>query len=237
MKKLGILLMNDLRQIFRDQTLTFFLAIPFALIAFVRYFLPCLTELYPAVAEYHRYIMMSGAIQTSTMFGFITAFIFLDEKDENVLQVIRVFPISPQYFLLLRLTFATVFSTFGAFLMICLSGIAFPGFFNAALLAFLYGLAAPIIALTLATFANNKVEGIAYFKGLNLLLLLPMAVFFVSFPVKYLAAIVPTFWTYSLYDVSLDNGNVIFYFLVGLAVHFIVLGILFYQFRKRIFDR
>jgi fluoroquinolone transport system permease protein len=135
MKKIVILISADLRQIFRDKTLTVFLFGPIGLIVLVRLFVPYLTAQYPVVEHYHPMIMMFAGIQTAISFGFIISFIILDEKDENVLQVIRVLPISPFYFLLYRLLFATAFSTLGAFFMISLSGIAYPGLVNTVLLS------------------------------------------------------------------------------------------------------
>ncbi|WP_276980074.1 hypothetical protein, partial [Flavobacterium filum] len=191
MKKIITLINSDLRQIFRDKTLTVFLFAPLILIVFVRLFVPYMTEHYPVIHEYHPMIMMFAGIQTAIMFGFIISFIILDEKDENVLQVIRVLPISPFYFILYRLLFATTFSTLGSFLMINLSGIAYPGLANSILLSIQYGLTAPFITLIIATFARNKVEGMAFFKGVDLILLLPMLSFFVAGNIRYIFSIIP----------------------------------------------
>lgn len=237
MKKIITLINSDLRQIFRDKTLTVFLFAPLILIVFVRLFVPYITEQYPIIQEYHPMIMMFAGIQTAIMFGFIISFIILDEKDENVLQVIRVLPISPFYFILYRLLFATTFSTFGAFLMINLSGIAYPGLTNSILLSIQYGLTAPFITLIIATFAKNKVEGMAFFKGVDLILLLPMLSFFVVGNIKYVFSIIPAFWTYNLFNASISDGNTTFFFIIGLTIYSFVISVLFMQFKKRIFDR
>ncbi len=237
MKKIVTLIFGDLRQIFRDKTLTVFLFAPLILIVFVRLFVPFISEYYPIIQQYHPIIMMFAGIQTAIMFGFIISFIILDEKDENVLQVIRVLPISPFYFILYRLLFATAFSTLGAFLMINLSGIAYTGLTNSILLSIQYGLTAPFITLIIATFAKNKVEGMAFFKGVDLILLLPMLSFFVAGNIKYIFSVIPAFWTYQLYSASVSNGYTAFYFMIGLVIYLFVITILFRQFKKRIFDR
>ncbi len=237
MKKIFSLIHSDIRQIFRDKTLTVFLVAPIILIAFVRFFIPYVTQQYPILQEYHPMMMMFASIQTAIMFGFIVSFIILDEKDENVLQVIRVLPISPFYFILYRLLFATTFSTLGAFLMINLSGIAYPGFANSILLSIQYGLTAPFITLIISTFAKNKIEGMAFFKGVDLVLLLPLLSFFISGYTKYIFSIIPAFWTYNLYKASVSNGNSSFYFFSGMSMYILVISVLFFQFKKRIFDR
>jgi hypothetical protein len=237
MKKLLTLILGDLRQIARDKTLFFFLLGPVFLILYVKLFVPFITDKYPVLVNYHPMIMMFGSIQTAIMFGFVTSFIILEEKDENVLQVIRVLPISPLYFIVYRLSFACLFSTLGAFMMIHLGGIAYPGVTNAILLSIQYGLTAPLITLIISTYANNKVEGMAYFKGVDLILLLPMLTFFISGSLKYLFYIIPAYWTYSLFETGLNDQPTGWHFSIGLSIYMVAIVILFMQFRKRVFDR
>lgn len=237
MKKLTTLLSSDFRQIARDPTLSFFLVAPLLLIIFVRLFVPYITSIFPIIEAYHPVIIMFAAIQSAIMFGFIISFVILDEKDENVLQVIRVLPISPYFFLLYRLLFATVFSALGAFLMLTFCGIAYPGWVPSILLSIQYGLTAPLITLIVATFANNKVEGMAYFKGVDLVLLLPLLSFFVGDTTQYIFSIIPAFWTYQLLNASIAHGDTIYFFVVGLLFYMVAIGVLYVQFKKRVFDR
>lgn len=237
MNRIITLVLGDFRQIWRDSTLATFLFIPVIVTLFVRFFVPYITEIYPIVADYHSILMMNAAIQTATMFGFIVSFISLDEKDENVLQVIRVLPISPYYFLTYRLLFATIISSFGAFLTILFGGIAYPGLLNAMLVAIQFGLLAPMLALLISIFAQNKVEGMAYFKGLNLVFLLPILYFLLDFPFKVIFAVIPTFWTFTLYQKSLDQSSSMAYFSLGFAYYLLIIAVLFFQYKKRVFDR
>jgi fluoroquinolone transport system permease protein len=236
MKKIITLAANDFKHVFRDRMLFLFLFTPVLLILFVRFFVPYLCSLYPFVEEYKPYIMMFACIQTSIMFGFITAFIMLEEKDENVLQAIRVLPISPEYFITYRLLFATCFSTFASFMMICFGGMAWPGFLNSVLLAVHYGLAAPFITLVVATYAKNKVEGLAFFKGLDLFIIMPILSFFFPGAWKYALSFIPMFWTYELYDGALRGSNPLPIFAVGMLVYGFVLLILAKEFKRRVFN-
>jgi hypothetical protein len=237
MKRIAQLTVADLKKIFRDKTLLFFLFTPVILILFVRYFVPFLTNAYPVVEEYHVMIMMFASAQTAIMFGFISSFIILDEKDENVLQVIRILPITPSYFIFFRLIFAALFSFVGAFAMILLSGIAFPGYLNAFLLSLQYALGAPLITLVVSTYAKNKIEGMAFFKGVDLLLLVPVLSFFIDSWAKYLFGIIPVFWTFQSYDQALSGNDFWIFFLIGSLVYLVVISFLVSQFRKRVFDR
>ena len=237
MGKLRTLVRMDIKQIWLDATMRSFIMIPFILIIFVRFFVPYLTDIYPFVAEYHHLIMMGAAIQTAVMFGFITSFIILEEKDENVLQVIRILPISSFYFILYRMTFTFFISMLGALATISLGGLSYPGINSAILLSIQYGLAAPLIALTIITFAQNKIEGMAYFKAINLILLLPLASFFIKGDFRYIFSLIPSYWTYNLYYIGLQTADIFPYFFIGLCIYWIYLIILYITFKKEVFDR
>ena len=237
MKKVIPFVLGDLKLVFRDRMLSLFFFAPILLILFVRLFVPYLTAAYPFVEGYHLYVMMFAGMQTAIIFGFITSFMILEEKDEHVVDVIRILPVSASFFILYRVLFGTFFSALGAFLLINLGGIAYPGFFNSLLLSLQYGLVAPLITIIIGTFAQNKIEGMAWFKGINLLLILPVLSFFISGIIKYLFALVPIFWTYSLYATSLASRKVGWTFSVGILIYLTVLLVLFKQFKTRVFER
>ena len=237
MNRIANLIRGDLTLVFRDRMLSLFLFAPLVLILFVRLAVPYLTAVYPVVEAYHSYIMMFAGIQTAILFGFITSFMILEEKDEHVIEVIRVLPVSTSFFILYRLLFSTFFSFLGAFLMISFGSIAYPGPFITILLSLQYGLVAPFITLIVGTFAQNKIEGMAWFKGINLLLILPVLSFFLTGFVKYLFALIPVFWTYLLYKSALANGHIGLVFAAGMVIYLIVLSVLFTQFKKRVFGR
>ena len=109
MHKIANLVKGDLTLIFRDRMLSLFLFAPIVLILFVRLVVPYITDVHPVIEEYHSYIMMFAGIQTAILFGFITSFMILEEKDEQVIEVIRVLPVSTSFFILYRLLFSTFF--------------------------------------------------------------------------------------------------------------------------------
>lgn len=237
MKRIIELITADLKKIFRDKTLLLFLFTPVFLILFVRFFVPYITSVYPVIEDYHKLIMMFASAQTAIMFGFISSFIILDEKDENVLQVIRILPITSSYFIFFRLIFAALFSFAGALTMILFSGISYPGLSYAFLLSLQYALTAPLITLIVATYANNKIEGMAFFKGVDLLLVVPVLSFFIESWAKYFFGIVPVFWTFHSYDQALTGTNFVAYYGIGCVVYLLVISFLVSQFRKKVFDQ
>jgi fluoroquinolone transport system permease protein len=236
MKTIIKLIQVDLQQVFRDKTLTSFLFAPIILILAVRYGVPWLGNIFPIVKDYYHLIVMFASIQTAIMFGFIISFIILDEKDENVIQVIRILPIAPAMFVFYRLAFATFFSTLGAFTILKLNGIINISVTNSVLLSMQYGLTAPFITLIVGTYANNKIEGMAFFKGIDLFLIIPILYFFLQGWVKHIFAFIPAYWTFRLFEKSVQNSDSVLFFLYGLVVYLLVIFILFIQFKKRVLD-
>ncbi len=237
MRKLATFSLQDVRQIARDKTLKFYVVVPFLLVALVRYLIPYLTEIYPQLISSYPMIMMFTAIQASIMFGFITSFLLLDEKDEGLLPILRVLPITSGYFIIYRLLLGGLASFTMALITIHTSGIAYPGFYKSVLLSIQYGLAAPLITLVVATFAKNKVEGMACFKGVDLLFILPLLSFLIASIPKQVFLPLPTYWTFRLYEASIIGEALGLYFWIGTLVYLVLITFLFGQFRKRVFDR
>lgn len=230
------LIKGDLKLIFRDKTLmSLFLFTPI-FIVLLRFGMPSLLAAYPQIEAYAVAISMFFSIQSSIMFGFITSFLILEEKDENIMIVHRVMPVSSQFFIAYRVLFATALAFLGAFLTIVLSGVAYPGLLNACLVALLFSLIAPIIVLSIASFAKNKVEGMAYFKGVDLLLMLPIMTPFIASKWVFSLGFIPTFWIYKFYESTVNTTNY-WFFLICLGIQLVLITFLFSKFRKNVFGR
>ena len=73
----------------------------------------------------------------------------------------------------------------------------------------------PLVTLSMATFSQNKVEGLALYKGINLILILPAASFFMPEPWFWTLGAIPTFWTYWLLESFFRVETYWFYLLMG----------------------
>jgi len=83
------LLVNDLRNILRDRLLLYsaFL-IPLIIIIFTRLVIPWLSENIVPLQQYYSLLFMLFATTIPMMFGFVTGFLIMDERDENLLTVL-----------------------------------------------------------------------------------------------------------------------------------------------------
>lgn len=225
---------QEFRHIARDQMLLVFLFAPLILYAFVRWAVPALEQAFPPIVDYYPYISMFGAMQTSILMGFISAFILLEEKDEQVIQALRILPLRAATFLLYRLTGATILATGGAWLIIRWGGLVHVGGWEALLLAFQFGLLAPLISLVVSTFARNKIEGVAYFKILDLVILAPILTFFFPGWMTRVLALVPVYWSFHAYDAAIKGAYFMLWFAAGLLAYAIAMIMLGYWFRKKV---
>ncbi len=236
MSKWLLLSITDLRNILREQFLWMMLIVaPILQFLMARYGVPWLTLQFPILSDYSVLIAIFLTVQVCSGIGFVVASIMLDEKDEALLTAIRTLPVSANSFLLFRLFGTTMITFLFAWAMIYAGGLTNYGLPASIAVAFLLALIAPTVTLLMATFARNKVEGLAAFKGINLVLLLPVISFFVVPPLKYLFAIIPMYWSFQ-YMNALDEGIPAMGFLsIALLAHLATLGWLFKLFRKRVF--
>lgn len=228
--------LNDLRNIFREQMLwVIFIVAPILQFLIARFAVPEVEVRFPILKDYHLIILMLLTLQIVTGLGFVLASVLLDEKDENVLTAIRVLPLPPETYLSYRLISGTGVAFIFSWTMLTASGLLKLSLFASFAGALLFALLTPIVVLILATFASNKVEGLAIFKGLNLILLLPVASTFLPDLFNYLLAIVPVYWTMQFLQQSLNGQGVFQFFAIAILLHFIFIAVLFYFFRRKVF--
>ena len=229
------LFVNDLRNILRDRLLlyTAFL-IPVLIIIFTRLVIPWLSENIMPLQNYYPLLFMLMAITIPMMFGFVTGFLIMDERDENLLTVLRVMPISRSAYLIYRMAFMSVLSFIYILLFPALTGLIDISLFDYLPIAVLLALFTPVMGLIANIVANNKVQAFAVFKMLGGVFFLPLFAFFINNDLKYVFGIIPNFWTFMALDKLLNTGTQDVVFLgIGFISHLTLLTLLFYLFNKK----
>lgn len=229
--------LTDFRQILREQLLwVMFIVAPSGQFAIARWIAPELISMFPVLNGYQSLIVGALTLQVVTGIGFVVAMMLLDEKDDGVLSAIRVLPISPGAFLTYRLFTTTLIALIFAFVMLYFSGLTTLSVGEAIAAAFLFALISPAVVLFMSTFGDNKVEGLAVYKGINLVLLLPIFSFFVPDVWIYAFGIIPDFWSFQ-FTVAANNGEAASWinYLAGIGVHILLIGILYRRFQQKVF--
>jgi fluoroquinolone transport system permease protein len=75
----------------------------------------------------------------------------------------------------------------------------------------------PLMALIISGFASNQVEGFAVMKGAGVLLVGPLASFFIPRPWDLLVGVLPTYWPIEAYFAAVEGGMGLFWAAAALA--------------------
>jgi hypothetical protein len=238
------LVKNDLRNVIRDRFLVFGMFIyPIMIIIFSRILVHLISpriqdSIEFASPAFFPVFFLLFSLFIPIIFGFISSFLLLDEKDEHLLTVLKVMPISRNNFLAIRMFFMSLFAFIILLIFPPLSGLIDTNQFNYFAyipVAILYSLFTPFIALLVSTFATNKVQAFAIFKISATVFMLPLFAFFlIQDNFKYIFSPIPNFWTFMSLDSVVKNGTLDFVPLViGFAYHIALIAILFYIFNKK----
>ena len=183
-------------------------------------------------------ILMFFIIMIPFIFSFIAAFLILDERDEHLLTVLRVMPISRNSYLIYRMFFMSLFAFIVLLIFPPLSGLvdgtqfSYPAYIPVAIL---FALFTPFLALLVASFATNKIQAFAIFKMGGTVVMLPIFAFFLNLGnLKYIFSPIPNFWSLMSLDSVLQNGTIdIVHLSIGFVYHIALLAVLFYIFNKK----
>lgn len=227
--------LNDLKCTFRDPVFKALLFFPFISYGIIAWGLPAIIHRWPVVGEYSGVILMWACMQSSTMFGFIYGFLFLEEKEENINQALRVVPVTGIMLVFSRLLIGMGISFLVSMILFHFGGVVRLPWIREILLSILYSLSAPLITLLLAAFARNRIEGLAQMKLVNILLMLPGLIYFLPYKFLHLIAIVPTYWSFRATEMAILQSNTfLLYFTGGMLLHMGIILLLNRKLEKEI---
>jgi fluoroquinolone transport system permease protein len=227
----------DAKSIGRDPLLRWMILYPLLMAALVRWGVPALTGRLQAVYQfdlspYYLLLMSFVVLMTPMLTGMVIGFLLLDEKDARTLTALQVTPLTLNGYLVYRITVPILLSFAVSLVVVSVAGLVpvepLALILSSASAAFL----TPFYALFLAAFATNKVQGFALTKGLGVLLLPPLAAYFVDPPLQWLFGLVPLFWPVKqlwLQGESVSSQGICF--VVGLCYQTALLALLLRRFQ------
>lgn len=237
MKRYLALTLADAKTIRRDPMLMMALCGPLLLILFFTYVPPLAEEwlrvkLHFELSNYYDLLLICLLQLLPLLLGMISGFMLLDERDEHLILLFAVTPLSRSGYLLLRFTVPFLLTVCFSVLLIRMTDFVSIGGLNMLLLVSLLAMEAPLVGLFMVAYAENKVEGLALAKVTGVLIMIPVYVYFVSDPWQYLAAFTPNFW---LAHMMFSESTVwsLLDFLVGSIVHGLLFLRLYHRFSRR----
>ena len=188
----------DGRAIRRDSLLRLFVLFPFLIGLMMRWLIPTVQRLYGHLFDLEPYYELIaaffGLLIMPGLAGTLIGLLLLDEKDAGTLVALRVTPLSMERYLAYRLAVPAAISVVSTYIVLALLDILPVPYVKLLPLAVVAALSAPIYALLLAAFANNKVQGLALMKGMGIFYIAPIAAWFVPEPWQWLLGVMPTYW-------------------------------------------
>ena len=205
------LAVNDVRLIFRDSMLIMLSCFIVVIALFARYMLPIIDSSLQASSNiefsytFPMWFAFLALWQAALIPGIIIGFLVLDEKEDNTLIALCVTPLPLDFYLIYRVSLAAIISFIFSLLMAALTGLLEIVFWKYVLTAMTCSLLAPIVVLLLASFATDKVQGLALTKFGGVAGLTIMGGWFVSEPYQWLFGIFPPFLTSKAYWMFIEH--------------------------------
>ena len=226
------LIYNDMVIIFRDKSLIGMLLLSPAFVFLVRFGLPWLDG-FIDLSRYHIHLLAFCTMTTVMFPAYVMSFVMLDEKDQDILTVIRVMPVGVRSFLFYRTMMVVVLSFFCAMPVLVFNPFMALPWNVVALISLITSLTAPVLLYLIIGFADNKIEGVTFLKLANLVIVIPFLFFFINKPHAWVLAIIPVFWTYLAVVEWLSTWFYVFV-LVSTVAHFVVLYLLIIRVMKKL---
>jgi len=210
--RVRVLALNDLRLVLRDRMLAVLLLAAFGMGLGGRHALPAIdaslaaSGVMPAspggmrfAETYPLFVAFIAFWQAALMPGTVFGFLLLDEKEDDTLTAMRVTPVPLSTYLVYRAGIPTAFAFLFSLALVPLIGLGPLPWWQHLPLAFSAALVAPIVALMLAMFAADKVQGLALTKFGGVAGLLILVGFFVPLPYQWALGLFPPFLTARAY--------------------------------------
>jgi fluoroquinolone transport system permease protein len=230
-------ILHELKHMIRDQMYVFFLFFEVVLIATASILLPYLeteVSLLASNLALINLLLMSGII-----FGSISGFSMLDDMDDGVLFSLKVTPISLTSYIFFKLFLTFIFSSVATTALLLVTGLLFEmSLLHASMIIVLSSIQAPFIALIMASFASNKVEGFVIMKLTGLTLIGPIVSLFLTDWTELLLSIFPGFFPsrmlmMEITSISYTFSSPVIYFVIGSIVSTLWMFLLFRLYKKK----
>ncbi len=233
-------LVSEFKKIKRDPMMLFMLFSPLFYIMIGRFIIPHLAQANDFdVMMIADYILVGLTLMSPLLYGALLGFSILDDRDDNILNSIRVSPLSINMFLSFRILMTLFLSFLSVMAVIYFSDIVIIPFKDIILIAFLASISTPLSAFFINVVANNKIEGFAVMKGFSTVLLIPIIALYFTDYKELFFAIFPGYWPAKIISIVIRGEDFSFlsyniYYIIGI-MYIIVLNVIVYRlFLKKI---
>lgn len=228
----------DFQSVRRDELLRWLIPFPLLIGVVLRFGVPpvearILAQFGFDISPYYGLFMSFVVMTMPLLVGMVIGFLLLDQHDDRTLTALQVTPLTLTGYLIYRISVPMLLSVLITLIVVPLANLVWIGWLPLLAATLASAPIAPLSALFLAAFAQNKVQGFALSKGSGVFLAPPLVAYFVQMPWQLLFGLTPTYWPVKLFWV-LQNGepHAWIYLVVGLAYQFLLLALLLRRFNR-----
>jgi fluoroquinolone transport system permease protein len=230
----AILFKNDMKQLTRDSFTLILLFAPLLLIAFFRllefFLLPFLSANFGLdTTPYHGYALSFVVLMNAAILGIVIGFMMLDDRDGNIATLMEVTPLGRSGYLINRLTMAAGLALVYGFAGCYVLQLVTLPVLTVLVLSLLSALYAAVVGLLIFSGADDKVKGLTFAKGLNVLLLFAFTDLFNLEWLTWLSYFFPPYWITAIIHSPGSLPTIV----IAFFVHTSWLGLLIYRYWKR----
>lgn len=235
MKKILQLALIDFKLIFRDPSLRTFLFFPILLLGLIVWALPALVLKYDFLTPYLPVFLVIAVIENTQLFCFIGSMVLIDEKESDVAKVYGVVPFTKWQFIVSRFFIPYFFTTLLNFILLSIQPYYSISFSSNLVISLLTALIVPIYVLTINTIVKNRMQGMVYIKAFNMLVLVPIAAFFVPEKFRHFFGFFPTHWIFQSVENVTKGMSIAAMSTIGFLYFVILLFLVSRQFIRKHF--
>jgi hypothetical protein len=204
MSATAAILANDARGVTRDNVMLLNIGLSFA--GMVAITIIGAAKADTGWADWFPFLVIMALLTNPPGYGFLFGLLMVDERDTGVRSALAVTPLPASRMLLARCAASLILMIAWPLTTVYVMNatwkalhMPFPELLG---LVSMLAIGAPLTAVTLAAFASNKVEALAIFKGVNLVALAPLALYFIpsDAPFRPLFLIAPPAWAVFAFD-------------------------------------
>ncbi|MCB0475790.1 MAG: hypothetical protein KDC69_08940 [Flavobacteriaceae bacterium] len=215
MYKVAKLALTDFKIIFRDSSLKSFLFLPVILFVLIIWVVPNLVEKYDFLLPYLPLFLVVAVIENTQMFCFISSMVLIDEKETDVAKIYGVVPLSNVQFIVSRFLLPYFFTVGLNIVLFLVQPFYALDIGTVLIISFLAALVVPAYVLGINAIVENRLQGMVYIKAFNMLVLVPVAAFFVPDNIKHLFGIFPTHWIFQSVVAATQGLSIAWFSTIG----------------------
>lgn len=228
-------------QLFRDGMLFLLIIAPFLMGIILQNALPIINKVLMGKNGFSIvfiYPISDGLLITLTpiLIGMICAFVILDERDEGISNYFKITPSNGRTYLVSRIVLPMVWGLISSIFVVVNFALTLSSIISIIAISLVGTLQGIIFAMVIVSIANNKVEGLALSKIVNIFTMFFIAPFFIDSKIKYISSIFPSFWIGETINNIIVTGNMsIINILLGMVISLVWITLLTRVFLKRIY--